>query len=98
MCGIFADEAECELCGNINPEQIFEIIERKALDEFGNETASRKKSPHDWYLNYKYTADETAEEKTSTEIPASEQKRTSVWKQFGIFFVRDVLSKFSNKQ
>lgn len=93
-----ADEAECERCGNINPEQIFEIIERKALDEFGNETASRKKSPHDWYLNYKYAMDETTGEKTSSEIPASEQKRTSVWKQFGIFFVRDVLSKFSNKQ
>ncbi|HLG33911.1 MAG TPA: ATP-binding cassette domain-containing protein [Bacteroidia bacterium] len=93
-----ADEAECERCGNITPEQLFEIIERKALDEFGNETASRKKSPHDWYLSYKYGLDETEEQKTSSEIPASEQKRASVWKQFGIFFIRDVLSKFSNKQ
>ena len=93
-----ADEAECERCGNINPEQIFEIIERKTLDEFGNESATRKKTPHDWYMNYKYSSDETTEKKSAGDVPASEQKTAGVLKQFKIFFVRDVLSKFSNTQ
>ncbi|MBK5283863.1 MAG: ABC transporter permease, partial [Bacteroidia bacterium] len=94
-----ADEAECERCGNINAEQLFNIIERKAVDEFGNETAERKTSPHDWYMHFRHgTSKTTAEEKNNADIPSSEQKRTGVLKQFGIFFIRDVLSKFSNKQ
>ena len=29
-----ADESECGVCGNINPEQVFSIIESKVMDEF----------------------------------------------------------------
>ena len=39
------EESECELCGNVNPEQIFNIIETKVLDEYGNHTQNRKYSP-----------------------------------------------------
>ena len=32
-----AHERECSLCGNVNPEQIFNLIDAKIVDEFGNE-------------------------------------------------------------
>ncbi|PLX16836.1 MAG: ABC transporter, partial [Marinilabiliales bacterium] len=35
-------ESECHCCGNVNPEQIFNIIETKVLDEYGNFTSDRK--------------------------------------------------------
>ena len=34
-----ADESECFHCGNVNPEQIFNIIESKVVDEYGNNTS-----------------------------------------------------------
>src|SRR3972149_6379482 len=43
-----ADESECKLCGNVNPQQIFNIIESKVLDEYGNLTDNRKVSPKEW--------------------------------------------------
>src|SRR5258706_2186197 len=98
-----ADEAECDRCGNINPEQLFGIIEMRSLDEYGNLTTERKVSPHEWYLRFRSNPDASAtghkitDEKNSTP-PLSEQKRTGLFKQFRIFFTRDVLSKLSNSQ
>jgi hypothetical protein len=35
-------------CGNVNPEQIFNILEAKLVDEFGNETDQRRIGPEAW--------------------------------------------------
>jgi ABC transport system ATP-binding/permease protein len=32
------NESECQSCGNVNPEQLFNIIETNVLDEFGKQT------------------------------------------------------------
>ena len=40
-----ADQSECGTCGNVNPEQIFNIIDMKVVDEYGNITPNRKISP-----------------------------------------------------
>ena len=37
-----ADESECETCGNVNPEQIFNIIDMKVVDEYGEFTETEK--------------------------------------------------------
>ena len=42
-----SNESECGVCGNVNPEQIFNIIDMKVVDEFGNHTPNRKVSPVD---------------------------------------------------
>ena len=39
-----SDEGECHECGNVNPEQIFNIIEAKVVDEYGQPTNKRKVS------------------------------------------------------
>lgn len=91
------DERECPTCGNVNPEQLFNIIEAKVIDEFGNQTSKRKTPPEEWnrlYLESKtaiYSEDRTEKPKISIKIP-------SKWQQFSVFFMRDVLSKLSNKQ
>ncbi|MFT5777463.1 MAG: ABC-type multidrug transport system ATPase subunit [Crocinitomicaceae bacterium] len=92
-----AHERECSLCGNVNPEQIFNIIDAKVVDEFGNETRIRKKGAEDWhklYIEHRAIPDvkiENAVPEIHTKLPSSIQ-------QFRTYLVRDFLSKISNKQ
>lgn len=93
------NESECAVCGNVNPEQVFNIIESKVLDEFGNLTQSRKISPSEWNVQYRERIEKTvAEVDNITEIPESTFKIPSKFKQFKVFITRDVLSKLTNTQ
>jgi hypothetical protein len=40
-----ANESECSECGNVNPEQIFDILESRLVDEHGIITSKRKINP-----------------------------------------------------
>lgn len=94
-----SDESECITCGNVNPEQIFNIIESKVLDEYGNLTYSRKVSPSEWNKYYKEKIEPSVNGVHSkSEIPESTFKIPSKFKQFKVFLKRDVLSKLTNKQ
>ena len=42
------DQSACIECGNVNPEQIFNIIETKVVDEYGRFTNKRKYTPTQW--------------------------------------------------
>lgn len=93
------NESECTLCGNVNPEQIFNIVEAKVLDEYGNPTLSRKTSPDEWTEHYRNLS--TNEEKAPyipTELPKIQFKIPSWIKQLKVFVKRDVLSKLANTQ
>jgi ABC transport system ATP-binding/permease protein len=48
-------ESECGSCGNVNPEQLFTIIETSVLDEYGKQTRSRKISPWEWAYHHLQT-------------------------------------------
>ena len=94
-----ANESECITCGNVNPEQVFNIIESKVVDEYGNLTKSRKISPKEWYAfylkNFKNSlnkiSDTLSDYNSTFKIP-------NRIKQFNVFITRDVLSKLTNKQ
>jgi ABC-type multidrug transport system ATPase subunit len=93
------NESECILCGNVNPEQIFNIIETRVLDENGMPTNERKISPKEW--NVIFLKENNAELNTTEEIiiPIEQSfKKPSLIKQFNVFVKRDVLSKLSNTQ
>lgn len=94
-----AQESECPTCGNVNPEQIFNIIESKVVDEYGNTTQNRKISPKEWYKFYleRIEGKEMEIEKPN-KAPASTFHVPSKLKQFKVFITRDVLSKLTNKQ
>lgn len=94
-----SDESECITCGNVNPEQIFNIIESKVVDEYGNLTPNRKVSPKQWNQYYlEDRAKKQSKKAEFTEIPDSIFKIPNKLKQFVIFFKRDVLSKMTNAQ
>ncbi len=94
-----AEESECWNCGNVNPEQIFNIIESKVLDEYGNLTYNRKVSPAEWNVQYRERIESNIHsEKKHTEIPESIFKIPNILKQFKVFMTRDVKSKLTNTQ
>ncbi len=94
-----AEESECSHCGNVNPEQIFNIIESKVLDEYGNLTYNRKVSPVTWNTHYKELIENNIHsEKKHTEIPESIFRIPNVFRQFKVFLTRDVKSKLTNTQ
>ncbi len=94
-----AVESECPQCGNVNPEQIFNIIESKILDEYGNQTDKRKVPPKEWSRKYKeYLLEDNQNPEINTNPPIANLKIPNAWKQFLVFMKRDVLSKLTNKQ
>ena len=93
-----ADESECETCGNVNPEQIFNIIDMKVVDEYGEFTGNRKVSPLEWNKHYQKLINPKTNENKKQKIPDSIFKIPSLLKQFGIFFIRDIKSKLTNTQ
>lgn len=92
-----ANERECPICGNVNPEQIFNIIESKVVDEYGNQTKVRKVSPKEWNERYLTNSKGNDIEEIVTPIKGTSRIANKI-KQFKVFFLRDVLSKLANKQ
>lgn len=96
---INSEQGECLECGNVNPEQIFNIIETKVVNEYGHLTADRKISPerwHDYFLFYNFA--ELAKEESKLDPPKSTLSRPNKFQQLKVFVQRDVLAKISNKQ
>ena len=93
-----AEESECETCGNVNPEQIFNIIDMKVVDEYGAHTGHRKVSPLEWNEHYHKLINPQTSENEKQKIPESIFKIPGILKQFLIFFKRDVKSKLTNTQ
>ena len=94
-----SDESECIQCGNVNPEQIFNIIEAKVVDEYGEATENRKISATEFNDFYKEQIEEEPDTETTTsEFPKSTFNIPNKLNQFVIFITRDVLSKLTNKQ
>lgn len=94
---INSDQGECIECGNVNPEQIFNIIETKVINEYGNFTNERKISPEQWHQLYQ-ERHEIPKIEEAESAPASTLNIPNKIKQLKLFTMRDVLSKISNKQ
>lgn len=93
------NDSECRTCGNVNPEQVFNIIESQMLDEYGNLTQTRKKTPADWHRHFiESHSSEIDIEIHRNELPRISFKIPGKLKQFYVFVVRDVLSKITNRQ
>ena len=91
------DQAACIECGNVNPEQIFNIIESKVVDEYGQFTPQRRFNAKDWYEFFTQSRQiQNVEEQK--EKPKKSLNIPNKVKQLGVFISRDVLSKISNKQ
>src|SRR5258706_224943 len=92
-----SNRGQCETCGNVNPEQIFNIIESKVVDEYGQPTNKRKVTPPQWHEMYQQRFKINKVEDVK-ETPPSTLNIPNKIKQTGIFTTRDFLAKMSNKQ
>ncbi|MCP4311692.1 MAG: ATP-binding cassette domain-containing protein, partial [Bacteroidetes bacterium] len=94
---INAETGECSVCGNVNPETLFNIIEAKEVDDFGNYTDSRIKTPVEW--SQMFYSGFTPERKPDVkELPSKTFQIPGWFRQVLIFIHRDLLSKISNLQ
>ncbi|MEK6781595.1 MAG: ATP-binding cassette domain-containing protein [Bacteroidota bacterium] len=92
-----SEQGECHACGNVNPEQIFNIIETKVINEYGNFSNERKFNPEQWNQIY-LTKIKPAAVTPSVEVPHSTLRIPGWFKQTYLFSLRDLLAKLSNKQ
>jgi len=94
-----ANESECIWCGNLNPEQLLQIIETREIDDRGYITNNRMVSPEDWYQLYLNTIDINLNIKPiSKPIPKTGFSLPGSFMQFILYFLRNIKSKFSDKQ
>ena len=92
-----SNRGQCEVCGNVNPEQIFNIIEAKVVDEYGQPTLKRKVTPQQWNEMYCQFIHISPQDEVKEEPPQSLHLPGKI-KQTIIFATRDLLTKLSNKQ
>ncbi|NMC37818.1 MAG: ATP-binding cassette domain-containing protein [Bacteroidales bacterium] len=90
-------ESECHSCGNVNPEQIFNIVETKVFTESGKPTATRRISPDEWRKLYESERKEDHLEKGGS-LPEINFRTPSRFRQFMVFAQRDILSKAADLQ
>lgn len=89
--------SECHVCGNVNPEQIFNIVETRILNENGKPTDIRRISPEDW--NRMYLSEKKEEDlENGGPLPEINFKTPAKLKQTVIFARRDILTKISDLQ
>ncbi len=87
----------CPECGNINPEQVFNIIETRVVNEFGRFTHTRKISPGQWYQYFKQKIKLPKIKQITDPLPIT-QKIPNRFRQLAVFIQRNVLSKISDSQ
>src|SRR6185436_10943285 len=87
----------CPECGNINPEQVFNIIETRVVNEYGRFTHTRKISPGQWYQYFKQKI-KLPKVKQVTDVLPVTQKIPNKIRQLFVFVQRNVLSKISDSQ
>jgi ABC transport system ATP-binding/permease protein len=95
-----AREDQCVACGNVNADQMLQIVEAKVINEHGKPTHIRKVSPGEWADRF-HTYIEKISHKTyegDMLIPQNYFSIPGLLKQSGIFFRRDLLSKLANRQ
>jgi len=92
-----SDEGECYACGNVNPEQIFNIIETRVINEYGVFTNERKISPQQW--NAQFLKRIKIPELTPSAVPLKSSLRIpNRLRQTWLFIQRDLESKLRNRQ
>jgi ABC-type multidrug transport system ATPase subunit len=94
---VASDRGQCMTCGNVNPEQIFNIVEARVVDEYGEFTNKRKVLPEEWHQLYNENI-KLEKRPDAEEDPPGNLKLPSWFMQGTIFTIRDFLSKISNKQ
>ena len=92
-----ATVGECQVCGNVNPEQIFNIVEARQVDEYGNYIEQRKIQPETWEDIYQDHKDPVEVQHPET-APPSNLNVPGWFGQLFNYLKRDIKSKTNNSQ
>lgn len=93
-------EDQCITCGNVNADQILQIVEAKIVDEHGRPTQIRKVTPEEWAQKFSenMTTGPEAGNIAKQDIPGNNYSIPGKFNQSKIFFIRDMLSKLPDRQ
>ena len=97
---INAEDSECLTCGNVNPEQVLQILEAKKVNVSGEFSKERLVSAEEWYQLYKKNIKPQYKDLVNVRlnIPKSYFKIPGKFRQFLIFTIRNIYSKITDKQ
>jgi len=92
------EEYACPHCGNVNPEQLFEIIEEKMVGDDGLYTKERRMSPQQWHQRYLENRrfDQASRDQITQGQAERRLWRPGPWGQLGVFFMRNLKSRLAN--
>jgi len=95
-----ACEDQCITCGNIESDQLLQIIEAKVVNENGKHTNIRKVTPQEWAdrFNGRTQRKELNGQPVNRILPETINRIPGFFKQSEIYFFRDILSKLANRQ
>lgn len=95
-----AAEDQCRACGNVNADQLLQIVEAKVINEHGKPTHIRKVSPVEWTERFRDSLFKIKNKVYQGDrlLPVNYYSIPGLLKQSRIFFIRDMLSKLANRQ
>lgn len=90
---------ECVTCHNLNPDEIFEIIEEKMVDELGEITDIRKRKPEEWSkLHLSKPIYKNSSDNNTLKLPPVRHGKPTRNRQFITFLKRFSLTKLRDKE
>jgi ABC-type multidrug transport system ATPase subunit len=94
-----AAESECPTCGNVETDEILQIVEAKVVDNDGNRGQERQVSPVEWYHRYKQKMEPLLSGKPEMKpLPPSNFRVPGKLKQVRTYLMRNLVSKYADKQ
>jgi ABC-type multidrug transport system ATPase subunit len=91
-------DVECKRCGNINVEQVLTLISLPIVDEYGNNTQTRKVSPKEWYDKFNWGALDISYVGDPEPLPPITFEIPNKIKQLWLYLHRDLKAKAANLQ
>ncbi len=94
-----AAESECPTCGNVETDEILQIVEAKIVDPDGRKGQERQVSPVEWYHRYKQKMEPNLSGRPEIRpLPVSNFKLPERMKQVRTFVKRNLVRKYADKQ
>ncbi|NLE34692.1 MAG: ABC transporter permease, partial [Bacteroidales bacterium] len=94
-----AAESECPTCGNVETQEILQIVEAKVVDPDGRRGQERQVSPVEWYHRYRQKMEPALAGRPEMKpLPASNFKIPGRMKQIRTFVRRNLERKYADKQ
>jgi ABC-type multidrug transport system ATPase subunit len=94
-----AAESECPNCGNVETDEILQIVEAKVVDSDGNKGQERQVSPVEWYNRYKQKMEPPLSSKPEVKpLPPSNFRVPDKLDQIRTYLRRNIVSKYADKQ